>query len=60
MLVGGDVITAADDEPITTMEDLVEFVRGSEPGQEITLRVLRDGEETEIEVTLGELPGAAR
>ena len=60
VLVGGDVVTAADDEPITTMEDLVEFVRGSEPGQEITLRVLRDGEETEIEVTLGELPGAAR
>ena len=58
VLVGGDVITAADGEPITTMEDLAELVRVSDLGQEIALQVLRDGEEMEIVVTLAKPPNS--
>jgi serine protease Do len=54
--VGGDIIVAVDDEPVTGMEDLLSILRGSEPGQEVVLTLLRDGQETVIEVILGERP----
>jgi S1-C subfamily serine protease len=38
------------------MEDLLSILRGSEPGQEVVLTLLRDGQETVIEVILGERP----
>lgn len=51
--VGGDVIVGVDDEPIAKFEDLVALMRQSQPGQEVTLRLLRDGEMTDVNVTLG-------
>ncbi|MBN1136575.1 MAG: PDZ domain-containing protein, partial [Anaerolineae bacterium] len=52
--VGGDVIVAIDGQPVSQMEELRAFVLEAEPGQQVTLTVLRDGEELTIEVTLGE------
>lgn len=57
MQVGGDVIIAIDDQPVDQFEDIVSYLAFSTiPGQEITLTVLRDGEELTLDVTLGERP----
>ena len=55
--MGGDVITAIDNRPILDMDDLIVYlVEETRVGQEVTLTVLRDGEEQEIGVTLGRRP----
>jgi S1-C subfamily serine protease len=58
LLVGGDIITAVDDQPVNQMEDLQGFIRQAEPGQQVSLTVLRDGKRTELSVTLAERPGS--
>jgi S1-C subfamily serine protease len=57
-LKGGDVITAIDGESVASPKALTEAIAEREPGEKITLTVVRfDGEgEREIEVTLGEHP----
>ena len=55
-IVGGDVITAIDGEPMTSMEELAGTVSQLAPGDEVTLTVLRDGEESQVTVTLAERP----
>lgn len=52
--VGGDVIVAIDGQPVSQMPELRAFVLEAEPGQKVTLTILRDGDEMTIEVTLGE------
>jgi len=55
--IGGDVIIAVDDQPVHTMDDLIVYlVKETRPGQEVALTVLREGQERQIEVTLGERP----
>jgi S1-C subfamily serine protease len=54
--VGGDIIVAMDDQPVAQMEDLLSVLQGAEPGQELTLTLVRDGLQVELEVTLGERP----
>ena len=56
LLVGGDVIVAWDDQPVERMEEIQVLVGHGDVGQKVTLTVLRDGAEQEIEVTLGERP----
>ncbi len=58
LLVGGDVITALDDQPVSQMEDLQGIIRQTEPGQEVTLTILRDSQQLQVPVTLGERPGS--
>jgi serine protease Do len=58
ILVGGDIIVALDGQPVTSIENLKAALQQHEPGQEITLTVLRDGNEIQVDVTLGELPTA--
>jgi S1-C subfamily serine protease len=53
---GGDVITAVDGEPIESNADLPRIISLLDPGDEVTLDVIRDGEEEQIEITLGERP----
>jgi len=56
--VGGDVIVAIDGQPVETFDDLVSYlVRSTTAGQKVTLTVLRDGREQQIEATLSERPG---
>jgi serine protease Do len=57
VLIGGDVITALDGKSIEQIEDLQALIRQAEPGQEVTLTILRDGEQIEVPVPLGERPG---
>ncbi len=55
--VGGDVIIAADGIPVNDFEDLVAFLaRHTIVGQTITLEVIRDGEEINIDLTLAARP----
>jgi 2-alkenal reductase len=56
--VGGDVLTAIDGQPVSSMDDVVSYLfRTGSVGDEVVLTVLRDGEEQEISVTLGARPG---
>jgi 2-alkenal reductase len=57
LAIGGDVIIAVDEQPISGMDDLIVYlVEETRPGQRVTLVVLRDGEEQRVQVTLGERP----
>jgi S1-C subfamily serine protease len=51
--VGGDVITAIEGEPILAGSDLPRLVALMDPGETINLDIIRDGEEREIEIELG-------
>ena len=54
--IGGDVITAVDDETVSGFEDLRAILLQAEPGQQVALTVLRGGDEVTVDVTLGERP----
>ena len=54
--VGGDIIVSVDGEEIVTEADLPRIVARLDPGQEVTLGIIRDGEEEELDVTLGTRP----
>ncbi len=56
LTVGGDVIVAVDGQDISSMEELRALLADAEPGDGVSLTVLRDGDETRVEVTLGERP----
>jgi serine protease Do len=50
----GDIITALGDARVERYGDLLGALRDYAPGDTVTLTVFRDGEETNLEVTLGE------
>ncbi len=54
--LGGDIITEADGEKLKSMDELVELIQDSEPGDELELKILRDGKEKSASVTLGTQP----
>ncbi len=58
MLIGGDIITAFDDQPITSFEDLQAALAQSSPGQKVTLTILREGKSQRVDVTLGARPNS--
>ncbi len=51
---GGDVITAVDGDPIDRNADLPRIIALLEPGDEVTLDIIRDGDEEQLEITLGD------
>lgn len=57
--VGGDVITAIDNQPVVEMSDLIAFLaRSTQVDQKVTLTILRDGKQQTLEVTLTARPTA--
>ena len=56
ILVGGDVITEVNDQPITTLAEALTAVGSLQIGDTVRLKVWRDGEELELEATLEERP----
>jgi putative serine protease PepD len=52
-----DVITAIDDQPVTTSEELIVAVRTHRPGDKVTLTYERGGQQGTAEVTLGSREG---
>lgn len=55
--VGGDIIIAIDGHRVEDFNDLIAYlVRETEVGQEVTVTILRDGQQMDIPVRLGERP----
>lgn len=55
---GGDVVVAADGEPVERSEDLGRIIGGLSPGETVTLEIVRDGKSMEIGIKLQERPTA--
>jgi S1-C subfamily serine protease len=53
---GGDVILKVDGSNVVSPNDLARLVAAHEPGDEVTLTVLHDGDRELVEVTLGRRP----
>jgi S1-C subfamily serine protease len=52
-IVQGDVITAIDNEPVATLDDLLEQLERRSPGESVTLTLWRSGQTRKQSVTLG-------
>ncbi len=53
----GDIITGIDGKTINRFEDLVSYLAdNTQPGQTVTLNILRDGKEIQVKITLGTQP----
>jgi serine protease Do len=57
LLIGGDVIVAMDDQQIANFGDLSTLLQQAEPGQDVALTLLREGNQVEVLVTLAARPG---
>ncbi len=56
-VAGSDLIVAVNGQPVTTFDDILKYLaRYGEPGGELPLTVLRDGEEITVTLTLTERP----
>jgi S1-C subfamily serine protease len=55
--VGGDIITKVDGKDVTGMDEVISAVNDHDPGDELTLTVLRNGNEHDVTVKLGDRPG---
>ncbi len=53
---GGDVILTVDGQKIVQENDLARVIAAHEPGDEVTLTVLRDNRRGKVDLTLGERP----
>ena len=51
---GGDVITGVDNVTTAKFDDLVNYINGKQPGDKVTLHILRNGDKKDIDVTLTE------
>ncbi len=58
--VGGDVVTALNGEAVNSMDDLItQLARNGQVGQTITLTILRDGQEQQVELLLRARPASS-
>lgn len=48
----GDVLVRADDVPVKTTRDLIDYISSTAPGTKVTVRFLRDGKERSAVATL--------
>jgi len=54
--LGGDIIVEVDGEKVTGMDQIIEVVNGSAPGDELRLTVIRDEDRKQLTVKLGDRP----
>ena len=54
--LGGDIITEVDGEKVKSMDELIEIIQESQPGDELKLTYLRGDQEKTADVTLGTQP----
>lgn len=55
-LLQGDIVTAINDESVTDVADLRNKIAMTPPNTDLRLRILRDGQEKDLQVTVGEQP----
>lgn len=53
---GGDVIVAVNGSPLNSLDELLAAIAFQEPGSELTMTVLRNGEEQQLTATLAARP----
>jgi S1-C subfamily serine protease len=59
--VGGDVIIGIDGQAVKDFDDLIAYLTSStDVGQTVTLTILRDGQQQDVQVTLAARPAAAQ
>lgn len=57
LVAGGDLIIAIDDTPVRDFNDLITYlIHHKQPGDVVTLTVLRNGQEIKLDLTLGRRP----
>ncbi len=56
VLIGGDIITAIENQPVSAADELQQAISEKSPGDQLSLTILRDGNETTIVVILAEKP----
>jgi len=56
IIIGGDVITELNSEKVNSSDDLIRTIRDHRPGDNIELKILRDGKYLRINMILGERP----
>jgi S1-C subfamily serine protease len=54
---GGDVIVAVNGHKIVSENDLPQIIARYQPGDTVTLQIIRDGQTQNVDVKLGERPG---
>ncbi len=54
--LGGDIITEVDGKKLKSMDELVEIIQASKPGDELELTILRGDQKKTADVTLGTQP----
>lgn len=59
VVVGGDIIIAIDGQPVGDMDDLIAYLEAYSVGDQVTLTVIREGDQIDVEVTLAERPVTA-
>lgn len=58
LMVGGDIITAIDGQPLITRDDITAYLdTNTSVGDEVEVTIFRDGDEMTVSLTLGELGG---
>jgi S1-C subfamily serine protease len=60
ILLGGDIIVAADGHKVTSMQEIVDAVNAKKPGDPLKLTILRDGKRRDVTVALGQRPERIR
>jgi putative serine protease PepD len=60
LLLGGDIITAMDGQPLKTIDSFINYVESKRPGEQIVLTFVRDGQTLKTTVTLVEKPKSSR
>jgi S1-C subfamily serine protease len=59
ILLGGDVLVEIDGRKVTSMDAVIEVVNGKQPGDEVTLELLRGSDRRSVKVKLGDRPASA-
>ena len=56
---GGDVVTAINGQPVNAFDDLLIYIAlQTQPGQDVTLSIVRDGQAQDVKLRLGTRPAA--
>ena len=59
IMAGGDIIVAIDGKSLRRPEDFVSYLElNKKAGEEVTLSIIRDGQQRDVTLTLGERPAA--
>jgi S1-C subfamily serine protease len=60
ILIGGDVITSIDNQPVASRDDLDRALNNKNIGDTVQVEILRNGRKQRVSVTLTESPSAVR